>query len=66
MAEALLELMDFSRQRRSFLKRIALLSVAVSTAVGVVAYMAPVAGHADGEASPIFSYRNSADTATGS
>ena len=36
------------------MKRIAFLLVAVAALAGVVAYMAPASGHADGEAAPIF------------
>src|ERR1700758_1133573 len=36
------------------MKRIAFLLVAVAAVAGIVAYMAPAAGHADGEAAPIY------------
>jgi hypothetical protein len=36
------------------MRRIAFLLVAVATAAGVVAWMAPASGHAEGEASPIY------------
>ena len=36
------------------MKRIAFLLVAVVTVTGVVAFMTPASGHADGEAAPIF------------
>jgi hypothetical protein len=36
------------------MKRIACLVIAVATVAGVVAYLAPASGQADGEASPIY------------
>jgi Cytochrome P460 len=39
------------------MKRIALLSVAVTALVGGIAYIAPVSGQGDGEASPIYGVR---------
>ena len=39
--------------------------VAVVAVAGVVAYMAPASGHADGEAAPIFVTKFPPDTATG-
>jgi hypothetical protein len=41
-------------QRRYRMARIAFLLVAVVTVTGVVAFMTPASGHADGEAAPIF------------
>jgi hypothetical protein len=41
-------------KRRNTMKRIAFLLFAVVALTGVVVWMAPASGHADGEASPIF------------
>ena len=45
--------------------RIGLVLVAVGALAGVVAYMAPASGQADGEAAPIFGFKIPPDTATG-
>ena len=45
--------------------RIGLVLVAVVALAGVVAYVAPASGQADGEAAPIFGVTIPPDTATG-
>ena len=47
------------------MRRIVFVLVAVVALAGVVAYVAPASGQADGEAAPIFGVKISPDTATG-
>ncbi len=47
------------------MRRIVFVLVAVVALAGVVAYMAPASGQADGEAAPIFGVKSLPDTATG-
>ncbi len=45
--------------------RIIFVLVAVMAPAGVIAYLAPASGQADGEAAPIFGVKIPPDTATG-
>ena len=47
------------------MRRIIVVLVAGVALAGVVAYMAPASGQADGEAAPIFGVKIPPDTATG-
>jgi hypothetical protein len=47
------------------MQRIVFLLVAVAALAGVVGYIAPASGQADGEADPIFGIKIPPDTVTG-
>ena len=47
------------------MRRVVFVLVGVGALAGVVAYMAPASGQADGEAAPIFGVKIPPDTATG-